>query len=220
MDMSIDNNNHLSFGDTNYLKAFYKNELELHGDTHASVRYASKESQWRRYDVLTEISNLENKTVLDYGCGVGHLYEYLNEKEIRVKDYTGIDILPEFLNISQNKFPSATFLGSLTDVTKPFDFGIVSGTFNDIVSHNRDFWQQAITDLFERCSEGIAFNLMSKYVDYENPKLFYEDPGFVFAFVKENLSPFVTLRHDYLCKDDSIPYEFSVFVYKKIQNKN
>jgi len=56
-------------------------------------------------------------------------------------------------------------------------------------------------------------------VDYENPKLYYEDPEYVFTFVKENLSSFVTLRHDYLCKDDTIPYEFSIYVYKKTKNK-
>jgi SAM-dependent methyltransferase len=219
VDMSINNENHLSFHDTNHLKAFYKNELELHGDSHASVRYASRDSQWRRYDILTQISSLEDKTILDYGCGVGHLYEYLDEKNILVKDYIGIDILPEFLKISQNKFPSATFFESIQEVHKPFDFGIISGTFNDILSNNRDFWKHVVTDLFERCNEGIAFNMMSKYVDYENPKLYYEDPEYVFTFVKENLSSFVTLRHDYLCKDDTIPYEFSIYVYKKTKNK-
>jgi SAM-dependent methyltransferase len=168
--------------------------------------------------VLTGISDLTNKTILDYGCGTGHLFEYLSERKIKIKDYIGIEILPEFLNVSKQKFPSSTFLESLLGCTKSFDVAIVSGTFNDLVSNNRTFWERAISDLFSRCNEGLAFNMMSKYVDYENPKLFYEDPGYVFSYVKEKLSPFVTLRHDYLCKDDSVPYEFSVYVYKRANN--
>lgn len=216
--MSRDNEVHLSAGDASHLKKFYKNEFTIYGDSHSSVRYASKESQWKRYDILTQISNLQNKSILDYGCGTGHLLEYLNEKAIVINDYIGVDILPEFLQVAKEKFPSATFLESLFDCNRPFDFGIVSGTFNDTLSDNRNFWQQAISELFISCREGIAFNLMSKYVDYENPNLFYESPSYVLDFVKKNLSPFVTIRHDYLCKVDSVPYEFSVYVYKKAKN--
>ena len=216
--MSKNSENYLSSRDTEHLKEFYKNEFSLHGDSHSSVRYASRESQWSRFDILTEISDLANKTILDYGCGTGHLLEYLNEKNTRIKDYIGIDLLPEFLEICKEKFSSATFLQNLGDCKKPFDFGIISGTFNDALSNNRDFWKQVISDLFLRCNDGIAFNMMSKYVDYENPKLYYEDPSYVLDFVKKNLSPFVTLRHDYLCKVDSIPYEFSIYVYKKAKN--
>jgi SAM-dependent methyltransferase len=216
--MSKNSENFLSSGDTEHLKEFYKNEFRLHGDSHSSVRYASRESQWSRYDILTEISDLASKTILDYGCGTGHLLEYLNQKNTRIKDYIGIDILPEFLEICKAKFSSATFLQNLGDCKKSFDYGIISGTFNDALSNNRDFWKQVISDLFLRCNDGIAFNMMSKYVDYENPKLYYEDPSYVLDFVKKNLSPFVTLRHDYLCKVDSIPYEFSIYVYKKAKN--
>lgn len=216
--MSKDNEIHLSAGDASHIKKFYKNEFTIHGDSHSSVRYASKESQWKRYDILAQIGNLENKSILDYGCGTGHLLEYLNEKAIGIKDYIGVDILPEFLQVAKKKFPSATFLESLNDYNRPFDFGIVSGTFNDTLSDNRNFWQQAISELFKGCREGVAFNLMSKYVDYENPNLYYESPNYVLDFVKRNLSPFVTLRHDYLCKADSVPYEFSVYVYKKAKN--
>lgn len=216
--MSESNENYLTSHDTEHLREFYRNEFTLHGDNHSSVRYASRESQWRRYDILTEISDLSNKTILDYGCGTGHLLEYLNEKNIGIRDYVGIELVPEFLEICKKKFPSGTFFQSLRDYKKSFDFGIVSGTFNDALSNNRDFWTKAIGDIYLRCNDGIAFNMMSKYVDYENPKLYYEDPSYVFHFIKKNLSPFITLRHDYLCKLDSIPYEFSIYVYKKAKN--
>jgi len=216
--MSESNENYLTSRDTEHLREFYRNEFTLHGDNHSSVRYASRESQWRRYDILTEISDLSNKTILDYGCGTGHLLEYLNEKNIGIKDYVGIELVPEFLAICKKKFPSGTFFQSLQDYKKSFDFGVVSGTFNDALSNNRDFWMKAIGDIYLRCNDGIAFNMMSKYVDYENPKLYYEDPSYVFNFIKKNLSPFITLRHDYLCKLDSIPYEFSIYVYKKAKN--
>jgi hypothetical protein len=36
----------------------------------------------------------------------------------------------------------------------------------------------------------------------------------VFAFCKQELSPRVTLRHDYHVKDGVIPFEFTTYVYR------
>ncbi len=57
--------------------------------------------------------------------------------------------------------------------------------------------------------------MMSTYVDYQDPGLFYEDPCLVFDFVKRNLTPFVVLKHDYRIKPDVIPFEFIIYAYKQ-----
>jgi len=58
---------------------------------------------------------------------------------------------------------------------------------------------------FFSLQKGLAFNMMSKYVEYENDELFYEEPEKAFSFVKKNITPYVNLIHDYQVKDDCIP---------------
>lgn len=63
--------------------------------------------------------------------------------------------------------------------------------------------------------KGIAFNMMSSYVDYFDEALFYESPGQVFDFLKSNISPYITIRNDYLVKPEvKVPFEFAVYVYR------
>jgi hypothetical protein len=59
---------------------------------------------------------------------------------------------------------------------------------------------------------GYAFNMLSRFVDYFDDELYYEDPLHAFRFCKEQLSPLVTLRHDYAVRPGSIPFEFSIYV--------
>ena len=56
--------------------------------------------------------------------------------------------------------------------------------------------------------------MMSTYVDYKDEVLFYESPEDAFTYVKKEITPFVTLRHNYLVKENSIPFEFIIYAYK------
>ncbi len=44
--------------------------------------------------------NYKNKKILDYGCGIGRLYEALDKP----KDYTGIDISQELINDFKKRY--------------------------------------------------------------------------------------------------------------------
>ena len=68
--------------------------------------------------------------------------------------------------------------------------------------------------VLEKTNKAIAFNNLSSYVDYKDKILYYEDPEKIFRFCKSELSPFVSIRHDYQIKTKKIPYEFTTYVYK------
>ena len=57
----------------------YKSLFKKHGDGIQTAQYSSKESQYLRFKYLTEIANIRESTILDYGCGLGHLYNFLKE---------------------------------------------------------------------------------------------------------------------------------------------
>jgi len=56
--------------------------------------------------------------------------------------------------------------------------------------------------------------MMSTYVDFFDPGLFYERPERAFGFVKNEIAPFVILRHDYQVKPGVTPFEFIIYAYR------
>lgn len=199
--------------ETDRLRDHYHALLQRHGDTAEAAQYSSRESQERRFLQLMRIGDLRGSRVLDFGCGTGHLATFLRDRGIGVA-YTGVDVVEELLNVGRAKHPQHRF-GQLADFAgESFDYVLVSGVYNNRRSDNRLFWQSSVRELFALCDRGLAFNMMSAYVDFEDSNLFYEKPETAFAFVKQELTPFVNLLHDYEVKPGVIPFEFCIQALK------
>lgn len=196
------------------LETHYRNLLLKHGDSAESAQYSSRFSQEKRFEILVQIADLNGASILDFGCGSGHLATYLDSKKVKFT-YTGVDVVEEFFDVAHKKSPNGSRFGTLEEFEQEkFDYIFVSGVFNNKRKNNRKFYQESLRKLFSMCSKGIAFNMMSTYVDYQDTSLFYESPERVFQFVKKELTPFVQLRHDYEVKLGVIPFEFAIYAYK------
>lgn len=191
----------------------YRSLMKQHGDTFSTAQYSSRKSQEARFAILSQIADLRGAHVLDWGCGTGHLATWLEGEKISFK-YTGVDVVPEFIELGRQKHPQHRF-GMMSDFAdEEFDWVLVSGVFNNLRRDNMDFFKRNIEDLWSRCRLGLAFNLMSSWVSFRDPSLWYVRPEEVFSFMKQ-LTPFVTLRNDYVVKETDIPFEFAVFAYRK-----
>ena len=196
------------------IEEHYRCLFQTYGDSYKSAQWSNRETQEKRFEILTEISNLTNKRILDFGCGTGDLASYFEKKNIAV-DYTGVDIVEELLDCAKIKHPQHKF-GKLAEFEgEKFDFIIISGVFNNKFDNNEQFYMETLSTLKTRCNEGIAFNMLSKYVDYYDEHLFYEYPEKVFKFAKENITPYVVIRNEYELKDGVIPFEFTTYLYLK-----
>jgi len=193
----------------------YQSLLATHGDSHLAAQYSSRESQFRRFASLARIANLTGRRVLDFGCGTAALAQYLVGVGQVPSRYRGVDIVPDFFDAARTNYPDGVYSVPEELADERFDVALVSGVFNNRRRGNRVFWQETVASLFARCDVGVAFNLMSTYVDYRDPGLFYEDPEAAFRYVKRNVTPFVSLHHDYLPKSGSVPFEFTVFAYRE-----
>ena len=69
--------------------------------------------------------------------------------------------------------------------------------------------------MFKSANKGIVFNGLSKYVDYEDKSLFYSYPDKVLQFCIKNLSKYVILKTNYQLKKNTIPFEYTIAVFKK-----
>ena len=61
----------------------YESCLERYGDNHLGVDWPSASDAEERYRVMLEVIRPDPEapvTLLDFGCGASHLYEYMLEK--------------------------------------------------------------------------------------------------------------------------------------------
>ncbi len=201
------------------LIAHYQVLLKNHGVSSQAVQYRDRESHYARFKVLSGISS-NLSSILDFGCGIADLFSYLQSKGFTGR-YLGIDIVPEFVQIAKeslNDFPNADVeLISSENPNLPhgYDYAFVSGVFNNRMIESEQFVYDTLRNLYNACEKGIAFNLLSTYVEYFEDELCYFNPMEVFEFLKSELAAYVIMRDDYILSNDGFPYEVTFFAYKK-----
>lgn len=184
-------------------------------DQAQQVGWKDKKSQFLRFQILSEIADLNNKSILDVGCGLGEFYNYLNLHRINVK-YHGIDLSDKFIEKAKSLYPDGHFEQSdiLTKYNKKFDYIISSGIFNvknDLtMSYFTIYIKKTIKKMYDLCIQGVAFNMITTYVDFKVDSLYYSDPCKVFKFCKK-ITPYVVLRHDYPL------FEYTIYLFKGLQ---
>lgn len=202
--------------DLKKIEDLYTGNLEKFGIDSKSVGWNSPESQELRFQKLCEVIYDPVNTpfsVNELGCGYGELFKFFQARSYKVSEFNGYDISQKMLEAANNyvKDEKAKWINGSKIHTKA-DYTITSGIFNVKFEEQKNNWENYIkdtlTNMFEFSDRGISFNLLTKYVDYEAENLYYADPAFFFDFCKRNLSPRVSLLHDYKL------YEWTMIVKK------
>jgi SAM-dependent methyltransferase len=199
------------------LKTHFTPLLAAHGETFRAADWGSKESQNLRFSVLSKLFEHELKmannqkqqiSVLDVGCGLGHYSDYLAQQNISVQ-YQGIDILPEMIDKARELRPEHTFsvFNLFHEKTIPgrFSYIVASGIF---FRSDEEGMKEAIATLFQNSKRGLSFNSLSLWAKDKDVDEFYACPIKTLTYC-HTLTPWVTLRHDYL------PNDFTVYMYKE-----
>lgn len=203
---------------TTSLQQHYTCLFREYGDSPQAVQYHDAISQRKRFRVLSEVSQTLG-SVVDLGCGLGHFCDYLRESSFHGK-YLGLDFVQEFINVAcsthaEDRLTQFRQFDLHENAFPPnFDTFVVCGVFNNKMPDNQRFMESTLTKAYEAARKHVAFNVMSTYVDFQDDTLFYTDPREVFDFCKRNLTRRVTLRNDYLVREDRPPYEYTVYLYK------
>lgn len=203
-----------------YLKivAHYESCLALHGDSHLGVDWPKKEDVDTRYRVMLEIIQRQDALVslLDFGCGAAHLYDYIQRQKLPGISYSGADISPRYIDLCTRKYPDLPFyivdiLDNPPSLPK-FDFIVVNGVFTEKreLSFDQmwDYFTAVLPRLFALSKRGLAFNVMSKHVDWEREDLFHVPFDMLATFLRKNLSRHFQFRQDYGL------FEYTTYVYR------
>ncbi len=199
------------------LARHYESCLARHGDTHRGVDWPNKAEAEKRYQVMLEVvRDSEGVSLLDFGCGAGHFLDFIGKKEVHGLHYTGMDISPQFVDLCRKKHKGVEFrcLDILkTDMQFPdFDYIVANGVFTEKRELTFDemwlFVRQALLRLWPHVRCGLAFNVMSKNVEWERNDLFHVPLDLLSKFIVSELSRNFVFRSDYGL------YEVTAYVYR------
>lgn len=129
--------------------------------TPMAVGWTTQETQEKRFKALFNIGIEDNSSLLDYGCGLGHLNDYVLNNNHSNINYTGIDINPKYIVYANQLYPGKNFICSdLDDIEGKFDYVIGSGVFTWFVQMNEVI--KKIEMAYNMCNKGVAFNFLDE----------------------------------------------------------
>jgi len=196
--------------DKKLLLDYYEGLYLQYGPNFRGSGWPNQDDQLKRFQILTEIGDLNGSSILDVGCGFGDLYPFLLA---RFHDfvYTGIDISEIIINAARKKFPDVDFrVHDLLedDLGRSYDYVLLSGTFNPKLNDNWSFIKMMLEKMFKISVYGTAFNMFSDEVDYMENDIHYQNRHQLREFCK-------TLTDKIVERDDYMKFEFTVYLCKK-----
>jgi len=201
--------------------AHYEACLAAHGDTHRGVDWPNADDAAKRYEVMLGVLAHPLRppmpSLLDLGCGAGHLLEHLHRAGRSDVRYLGADISPKFVELCRRKFPDESFtlvdVLSQPDQVPPADFVIANGVFTEKRSLSWEaMWEytrRMITTLFRTTRVGLALNVMSHHVDWQRDDLFHLPFDTLAGFLRTDVSRHFLFRADYGL------YEYTAYIYRE-----
>ena len=190
-----------------YSKAFKK-----YGDSPKSVMWP-KGRQEERFNALMRFIPRESSfSILDYGCGLGHLLNFL-EENYKEYDYSGCDIVEDFIVHNSYKYKNSTFFNSHNQrITSKYDHIVASGVFNilytdDEVQHKNIVFK-TIKMLFKQTNKSLTINFMTDQVDFKSPTAYHQNIIELYEFCYNNITKRLNIDQTYM------PYEFTITLFR------
>jgi SAM-dependent methyltransferase len=197
--------------DKERLLSLYEERLEKYGNNFKTAGWGSAEDQNLRFDMLFRDLDISNKSVLDLGCGLGDLVNYLDNKKVENFQYTGIDLSEKLIIQAKCNHSRANVKFIAQDVLNEelpkADIVVVSGMLTFNIEGNKDNIKKIMQKLFVSSNEVLAINFMSSYVDFELEKNLHFSPEKIFSYAKE-ITHLINIYHDYPL------YEFTIQLKK------
>jgi SAM-dependent methyltransferase len=189
---------------------FYNQRVQTYGHDPKACDYGRAESQLRKFTVLSAMTNYAGLSVLDVGCGFADYAGFLAERHAGVQ-YHGIDLSPAMINQARKARPGLDLrVANVLDLpeTETYDIVSANGIFYLLNTEAPELMRRLVGEMFRRARRGVVFNSLSTWASVHEPGEYYADPLAVVAWCRE-LSPWVTLRHDYL------PHDFTIYMSRE-----
>jgi len=203
--------------DSEKIKKDYQKKYKKYGVDPKSLQWRQLGAAHQRFRQMWAEIDFNNVSVLDVGCGFGEMAKFLRKRYEGVK-YTGVDIVPEFIEEAKKNYPEYEF--EVRDYFKDpledkFDVILASGVLNSNLENNMEYRKKAIKIMFEHTKKVLAFNMAGAHPQPETEKgsnIWYADSLEVLGY-SLTLTRRVLLRHQYH------PTDFTIFMYPQGKTK-
>lgn len=188
------------------VKAYFDSRPSLHGDSHLAVDWGSQHSQYARFHALSRVTPLQGCSLLDVGCGMGHLLDWLKAHAVNLNHYEGIDVTPSMVLAARKRHPDVRFQEcNLLDGGRPefksYDVVFASGIFYLAVNEPYLFLATMLERLFALSKHVLVFNLLiTTEKSSADPSEFRAELNQLLNIVS-GLSPYYCLDHSYHSAD-------------------
>lgn len=190
---------------------FYPEYYKNNKNNAQTVGWFSKKDQIVRFKKLLDIGVENGDSILDFGCGLGDLYEYMNKHYDNFK-YYGVDINQDFINKCKEKYPDVIFqkITDISDFKRKYDWFIASGAFT-VYTPMKDMLN-TIKTAFKQTKYGMAINFL-EHTHAKNSDLYsirgYDKKELYDTFLNE-FKEFHTVE----LHDDYLENDFTIYIKK------
>jgi trans-aconitate methyltransferase len=193
------------------IKKTYQEKYKKFGFDPRSLAWHERGAAHQRFRQFWAEIDFNNKSVLDVGCGFGEMAKFLLKRYEGIT-YTGVDIVPEFIEVAKKTYPEARFETRdyfKNPINEKFDVILASGVLNSNVENNRKWRKENIKVMFDHTKSVLAFNMLGTHPQPKNGKesnVWYADSLEVLEYCM-SLTRRVILRANYH------PTDFTIFMY-------
>lgn len=142
----------------------YARAVKRHGADFRALLWASRRTQAQRFDALVRLQNPAGLRILDLGCGRGDFLDFLLARDLRPRQYIGLEGVPELASAAKDKqhpharILRADFVHEPQRMRVDADIIYCSGALNTI---GGDSFFQTIEHAFDAARKALVFNFLS-----------------------------------------------------------
>ena len=170
----------------------------------------SRRSQNVLFEIFLRQHDINHQSILDVGCGTGDLLEYLQNRKIDCQ-YTGCDVSPAMIATCLERFPQNQFItGNLLNWNpdRTFDYTVSFGIHNIHVPNGMVVLTKTLQYQYDICTKAAHMSLLTdRYTGFSQHIQPWRAEDILSLAL--DITPYVTLRHDYL------PHDFSITLYRQ-----
>lgn len=192
----------------------YAEMFRKHGVSSDAMYMPKGRHEIRYRPLLDYLFRNPDCTVLDYGCGLGYLLEYILESDIQC-DYQGVDFVAEFINSCRSRLGAHgrfDIIDPKAPLSGTYDFVFASGVFNLATSSDQytslTYVKERISELFNACKNLLIVDFLSPHVDFSQDGAQHVDYREIVDWFVPKLTRRWMIRHDLL------PYEYTLILYR------
>lgn len=196
----------------------YQKNFKKYGVDPKSLSWGSRGAAHQRFRQMWAEIDFNNKSVLDVGCGFGEMAKFLHKRYEGVK-YTGVDIVPEFIEQARADHPYYDF--EVRDFfsdpgEEKYDVVMASGTLNSqLGEQNMEFRKMAIKTMFAHAKKVCVFNMLGGHPQPETP----EGSNVWYADSLEVLEYCMSLTRRVILRANYHPTDFTILMYPYLRRQ-